>query len=82
MHLYPINTKLANFSSAIKPTRKKYSKFVHGDAASKFVRRKFLDYFVKDKNHNYVQSSPVVPHHDPTIPFVNAGMNQVSLGSK
>lgn len=39
------------------------------------IRRQFLQYF-KNKNHTVVPSSPVIPHDDPTILFINAGMNQ------
>ena len=39
------------------------------------IRRKFLQYF-KDKGHTIVPSSSVIPHDDPTILFINAGMNQ------
>jgi len=39
------------------------------------LRKKFLNYF-KEKNHTIVPSSPVVPHDDPTLLFINAGMNQ------
>lgn len=35
-----------------------------------------MDYFVRDHGHRVVRSSPVVPFSDPTIAFVNAGMNQ------
>lgn len=39
------------------------------------IRRKFLKYF-RDREHTIVPSSPVVPHDDPTLLFINAGMNQ------
>lgn len=39
------------------------------------VRRGFLNYF-KDKKHAVIASSPVIPHDDPTLLFINAGMNQ------
>src|SRR5215470_1481122 len=39
------------------------------------IRASFLDYF-KQNGHRVVQSSPLVPHNDPTLLFTNAGMNQ------
>ncbi len=39
------------------------------------IRRQFLKYF-KDHQHAIVPSSPVTPHDDPTLLFINAGMNQ------
>jgi len=42
---------------------------------SREIRKKFLKYF-EDKGHALVKSSPVVPHDDPTLLFINAGMNQ------
>lgn len=42
---------------------------------SQDFRRKFLQYF-KSKGHTIVPSSSVVPHDDPTLLFMNAGMNQ------
>ena len=37
------------------------------------IRRSFLDYFEKN-GHAHVPSAPLVPHNDPTLMFVNAGM--------
>jgi alanyl-tRNA synthetase len=37
------------------------------------IRRSFLDYFA-GHGHERVQSAPLVPHNDPTLMFVNAGM--------
>lgn len=39
------------------------------------IRSQFLKYF-KERQHTVVPSSPVVPHDDPTLLFINAGMNQ------
>ncbi len=47
------------------------------------IRNSFLNYF-KTQGHSVIASSPVIPHDDPTLLFVNAGMNQfkdVFLGS-
>ena len=37
------------------------------------IRRSFLDYF-EGAGHARVSSAPLVPHNDPTLMFVNAGM--------
>jgi alanyl-tRNA synthetase len=37
------------------------------------IRRSFLDYF-GENGHQIVASAPLVPHNDPTLMFVNAGM--------
>jgi len=37
------------------------------------IRRSFLDYFAGE-GHARVASAPLVPHNDPTLMFVNAGM--------
>ncbi|NGX56299.1 MAG: Alanine--tRNA ligase [Candidatus Anoxychlamydiales bacterium] len=39
------------------------------------IRTGFLNYFKKN-SHKLVPSSPVFPHDDPTLLFINAGMNQ------
>jgi len=48
------------------------------------VRQKFLEYFERN-GHKIVHSSPLLPANDPTLLFVNAGMNQfkdVFLGNE
>jgi alanyl-tRNA synthetase len=37
------------------------------------IRKAFLDYFAS-KGHEVVRSSPLIPRHDPTLLFTNAGM--------
>jgi alanyl-tRNA synthetase len=39
------------------------------------IRKQFLDFFAS-KNHQVVQSAPIVVKNDPTLLFTNAGMNQ------
>ena len=48
------------------------------------VRKTFLDFF-KEKNHELVKSSPLIPQNDSTLLFTNAGMIQfkdVILGAE
>lgn len=39
------------------------------------IRQKFFDFFVK-RHHEKVASSSLIPAHNPTLLFTNAGMNQ------
>jgi alanyl-tRNA synthetase len=39
------------------------------------IRAKFLEYFAKN-GHEIIESSPLIPHNDPSLMFANAGMNQ------
>lgn len=58
-------------------TYRKYSTKISKDLSATNIRQTFLDYFTKDHDHRFIRSSPVTPFCDPTVPFVNAGMNQV-----
>nr|CAI5830547.1 unnamed protein product [Callosobruchus analis] len=75
----PLNCKIVWCSA------RSISKYLHKDICAKTIRQKFLDYFIDENNHRFVKSSPVVPYCDPTVAFVNAGMNQfkgVFLGTQ
>jgi len=51
---------------------------------SKEIRNTFLEFF-QDKSHTVVPSAPMVVKDDPTLMFINAGMNQFKdyfLGNK
>jgi len=39
------------------------------------IRRRFLEFFA-DRGHTIVKSSSLIPAQDPTLLFINAGMNQ------
>lgn len=56
---------------------KRFKSFLSSDE----IRKRFIDYFVKENNHKFIKSSSVVPYNDPTIAFVNAGMCQVRIFS-
>ena len=39
------------------------------------VRKQFIDFFAT-KEHTFYKSSPVVPHNDPTLLFINGASAQ------
>jgi alanyl-tRNA synthetase len=39
------------------------------------IRQAFIEFF-EEKNHQFVPGVPIVPENDPTLLFINAGMNQ------
>lgn len=51
---------------------------------AKAIRQNFLKFF-EERGHRVVRSSPLIPENDPTLLFINAGMNQfkdVFLGNE
>ncbi|KAK5648526.1 hypothetical protein RI129_003418 [Pyrocoelia pectoralis] len=72
----PKHLKLRLTRHVIIHMHRNISKYLDKDKSSKAIRSKFMNYFINDYNHNFVRSSPVVPLHDSSVPFVNAGMNQ------
>jgi len=58
----------ASFLYAPKPSPKS-----HFMTSTNDIRRSFLDYF-EGQGHARVPSAPLVPHNDPTLMFINAGM--------
>ncbi|XP_051881426.1 alanine--tRNA ligase, mitochondrial [Pristis pectinata] len=47
-----------------------------GGPSARSVRRSFLRFFRERQRHREVRSAPVTPRADPSLLFVNAGMNQ------
>ncbi len=41
--------------------------------SSSTIRQLFIDYFT-ERGHDYVESAPLIPRHDPTLLFTSAGM--------
>ncbi|KTG34741.1 hypothetical protein cypCar_00037266 [Cyprinus carpio] len=72
-----LNTKLSVLSAGVRRCSALSYSESHKEFTSKRVRRKFIDFFKEGHEHRVVSSSPVRPRGDPSLLFVNAGMNQV-----
>uniref|UniRef100_A0A8C1J6E8 Alanine--tRNA ligase n=1 Tax=Cyprinus carpio TaxID=7962 RepID=A0A8C1J6E8_CYPCA len=71
-----LNTKLSVLSAGVRRCSALSYSESHKEFTSKRVRRKFIDFFKEGHEHRVVSSSPVRPRGDPSLLFVNAGMNQ------
>ncbi|XP_041107940.1 alanine--tRNA ligase, mitochondrial isoform X1 [Polyodon spathula] len=67
---------LFNNASAFRGIRTFHSVPGYTEFSSKKVRNVFTDFFKEKYGHRLVPSSPVKPRGDPSLLFVNAGMNQ------
>src|SRR6202453_3758853 len=47
----------------------------HNQRTTNQIRDMFIDYFVKN-GHTHIHASPLIPHNDPSLMFVNSGMVQ------
>ncbi|CAH1402670.1 unnamed protein product [Nezara viridula] len=70
MYKLKFNLRHCNVFNIDKMSRKYYSIL-----STNTIRKTFIDYFASE-NHCYIKSSPVKPFNDPSLEFVNAGMNQ------
>ncbi|XP_050951563.1 alanine--tRNA ligase, mitochondrial [Labeo rohita] len=76
LHCAFLNAKLSVLSAGIRRCSALSYSESHKEFTSKRVRRKFIDFFKEGYEHRVVSSSPVRPRGDPSLLFVNAGMNQ------
>ncbi|KAI7791445.1 putative alanine--tRNA ligase, partial [Triplophysa rosa] len=76
LHCALLNTKLSAFSASIRRCSALSYPRPHKEFTSERVRRTFIDFFKEGYEHKEVPSSLVRPRGDPSLLFVNAGMNQ------
>jgi alanyl-tRNA synthetase len=61
------------FTATVRLAAAQHGIYIAAMSSTNDIRRGFLEYFEKN-GHARVQSAPLVPHNDPTLMFVNAGM--------
>ncbi|KAI1897017.1 hypothetical protein AGOR_G00100870 [Albula goreensis] len=71
-----IKVKQMRLAMGIRECSVFYSVTGNPEYTSKRVRSMFIEFFKQQHQHKFVPSSPVRPRGDPTLLFVNAGMNQ------
>ncbi|XP_056615152.1 alanine--tRNA ligase, mitochondrial [Triplophysa dalaica] len=76
LHCALLNTKLSAFSTSLRRCSALSYPRPHKEFTSKRVRQTYIDFFKDGHEHKEVSSSPVRPRGDPSLLFVNAGMNQ------
>ena len=68
------NDTISSLESRIETLKMKETETLEWPAAK--IRKTFIDFFVSKCEHDFYPSCPVVPLNDPTLLFINAGMNQ------
>jgi len=78
LHCALSNIKLCTVLTGIRTCSVLSKSTSYEEYTSKKVRQKFIDFFKEGYEHRVVPSSSVRPRGDPSLLFVNAGMNQVT----
>lgn len=68
--------RIASLGKFQRYRRQNCARYFHSQLSSKEIRELFIDFFAREHSHSLVPSSSVIPYADPTLTFVNAGMNQ------
>ncbi|XP_062845395.1 alanine--tRNA ligase, mitochondrial [Trichomycterus rosablanca] len=71
-----LNIHLKTFTAGLRRCSARSCDSTREEFSAKHVRRTFVEFFREEYGHREVPSSPVRPRGDPSLLFVNAGMNQ------